>query len=155
MYTIIENIIKDDKDCKIFKYIIQFNENRPNGDSRIFLQRFKTLKYAISGINSSQIKRWRKLGLKDKDFFACLDDFYPHGRHFEGRENYFRKGIGKEILNELTSKILIFKPKIIYAIVTNEGIKKFLISQGYKSDYKNNRLLYKLFLSKKDSNKLS
>lgn len=144
MYKIIENIELDKPDCKIFKYIIKFDEDRPDGDSCIFLQRFKTLKNPMSGINNPQISRWRKLGLKNEDFFACLDDFYPHGRHFRDREKYFRKGLGKKILNELLSKIEIFNPKLIYAVPTNEGIKDFLISQGWQTDLRNRKRIYKL-----------
>jgi hypothetical protein len=144
MFEIKEKIECDAQNCKILKFIIKYNEQRPNGDSCIFLQFISTLNQPISGIKSPQINRWKKLGLKKDHLFACLDDFYPHGRSFTGREKYFRKGIGKNVLNQLISMIMKYEPKIIYAIPTNEEIKYFLLAQGWQSDYKNNKLMYKL-----------
>ena len=144
MYNIITQIETNYPDCKIFKYTIRFNNERPDGDACIFIQLFKTLKHPMSGINEPQIRRWKKRGLNNNDFFACLDDFYPHGRYFKERELYFRKGTGEKILSNLISKIRIFNPKIIYAVPTNKIIKQFLISQEWQSDYQNNKLLYKI-----------
>lgn len=135
---------EDSPDCKIFKYKIKFQDNRPEGDACVFLQRFKMLYHPFSGINKQQQARWRKLGLVKEDFFACLDDFYPNGRHFPERDNYLRRGTGTQVLAKLLSDISQYAPKLIYAIPTNDGIKSFLLKNNWKSDYRNNKVLYKL-----------
>jgi hypothetical protein len=143
-FRIIKKIERKSSNCIIFKYFIKFENNRPDGDCCIFLQRFQTLKNPFSGINKQQQSRWRKLGLANADFFACLDDFYPNGRYFSGRDVHLRKGTGGKVLDELLQDILPLAPKLIYGIPTSDEIKKFLLANNWKSDYKNNKVMYRL-----------
>ncbi len=144
-FELVKKVEIETQDCMIFKYVIKFEDRLPEGDCCIFLQRFETLKLPLSGINKPQIAKWHKLGLTNNDFFACLDDFYPNGRYFLERDNYLRKGVGKKVLGELLKDIESHNPKLIYAIPTNEKIKSFLLVNGWKSDYKNNKVMYRLF----------
>lgn len=146
MYQILKKIKKDHAKCKIYEYFIKYKEDRPDGEAAIFLQELITLKHPWSGISNQQFKRWKQCGLKNNDLFACLDDFYPHGRFFPERKKYLRKGVGKNILKQLLIDIDADDPKIIYAIPTNKTIVSFFASQNWISDYKNNRVMYK-FLS--------
>lgn len=140
MYNLIKSIKEDSPECKVYIYSIEY-EGKPKGDAALFIQKFDTLH---GHVPSMQIVKWQRLGLKKDDNFCCLDDFYPNGRDEDDEQDNKYQNNGAEILNEIFLDIAKDAPKMIFTIPKTKGIKDFLTSQGWTSDYKSKRLMYRI-----------
>ena len=145
MFRVLTKVTKDSPSCKIFEYKIEFRDEERVGDAVTFIQLVKTLTCQMSGIPKLQYYNWLKRGFAKEDFFACLDDFYPNGRRLSGAEDFLRKGVGESVLSMLLDDLKKYSPKFIYCTPTNENSKAFFTAMGWISDYKNKKIMYKLF----------
>ena len=126
-----------------YDYKFIFEEDRPNGDAQLILNRLRSNQSLTKYIGIEN------LGLNPDDVHAHLNEFYPNGRGLDEQSGeYMRQGIGTEALELIINDALEQNARVMFVYTSKESMIKFLDKNGFTFYGPNDRMAYKLLESR-------